>query len=305
MEGWIKLYRKLTENPLWLCEPFTRGQAWVDLILIANHKPDFFYKRGINIDVGRGQVGVSEIGLSDRWKWSRNKVKNFLKDLEKEQQIKIYKTNITQIVTIINYEEYQQKEQQPVQQKSSRRAAEEQQKNTNKNEEKNKNDKNKKERESKPLFDSVPESPDPLKIDFQKLGEYFNKELPFSNITLPMSKGRKSSVQARVKEYGKTMIFDMMKMAKDSPFLAGENEKCWKAEFDWLFNPTNFLKVLEGNYIESEGKKLKAKVETDLQRNLRIERERIRKIADQEQKYKHWSETSISREEYEAKHKQK
>lgn len=24
MEGWIKIYRKISENPLWTCEPFTR-----------------------------------------------------------------------------------------------------------------------------------------------------------------------------------------------------------------------------------------------------------------------------------------
>ena len=133
MQGWIKLHRKLTENDLWTCEPFTRGQAWVDLLLLANHEYGYFYKRGVKIEVQRGQVGVSEVGLSDRWKWSRSKVRKFLKDLEKEQQIKIIKSNVTQTVTINKYEHYQQKEQQSEQQKDSRRTPKEQQKDTNKN----------------------------------------------------------------------------------------------------------------------------------------------------------------------------
>lgn len=107
-QGWIKLHRQIADNPLWKCESFSRGQAWVDLILLANHKNSFFYKRGIKIDVKRGQLGISEKGLSDRWKWSRNKVKKFLKDLEKEHQIKIEKSNVTQVVTVLNYDEFQQ-----------------------------------------------------------------------------------------------------------------------------------------------------------------------------------------------------
>lgn len=109
MSGWIKLYRKLTENPLWTCEPFTRGQAWVDLILLTNHADNFFYKRGVKVDVSRGQCAWSELALSVRWRWSRNKVRKFLNDLEKEQQIIQQKNNVTQIVTIVNYNQYQEK----------------------------------------------------------------------------------------------------------------------------------------------------------------------------------------------------
>jgi len=109
MSGWIKLYRKLTENSLWTCETFTRGQAWVDLILLTNYKDSFFYKRGVKINVRSGQCAWSELALSDRWGWSRSKVRKFLNDLEKEQQIIQQKNNVTQIVTIVNYNQYQGK----------------------------------------------------------------------------------------------------------------------------------------------------------------------------------------------------
>lgn len=153
--GWIKLHRKIQDNPLWRCEPFTRGQAWVDLLLLANHNDNFFYKRGVKVDIQRGQVGVSEVGLSDRWKWSRNKVRKFLNDLEKEQQIKQQKTNVTQIVTIINYSQYQEKEQQTEQQKDTKRTAEGQQKDTNKNDKNVKKEKNEKKRFSPPSLTEI------------------------------------------------------------------------------------------------------------------------------------------------------
>jgi hypothetical protein len=126
MEGWISLHRKISENPLWTCEPFSRGQAWVDLILLANHKDGYFYKRGVKIDLLKGQLAWSEVALSDRWSWSRSKVRKFLNDLEKEQQIEQQKNNVTQVITIKNYCFYQEKGQQ----KDSKRTAEEQQKDT-------------------------------------------------------------------------------------------------------------------------------------------------------------------------------
>lgn len=130
MEGWVSIHRKMSENDLWTCETFSRGQAWIDLIMLASHKESYFYKRGVKIDIQRGELAWSEVALSERWKWSRSKVKKFLKDLEKEQQIEQQKTNITTKLRLINYDKYQTKEQQTEQQKSSKRAAKEQQKDT-------------------------------------------------------------------------------------------------------------------------------------------------------------------------------
>jgi len=143
MDGWIKLYRKISDNKLWTCEKFTRGQAWIDLLLLANHSYGYFFVRDHKIEVQRGEVGWSENKLAVRWKWSRSKLRNFLKQLEKEQQVKQRKSHSYSIIEIINYEIYQEKEQQDVQQKDNRKTTERQQKNTNKkNKEEIKNEKN-------------------------------------------------------------------------------------------------------------------------------------------------------------------
>ena len=107
MEGWIRLYRQLASSSLWLSEPFTRGQAWVDLLMLANHADGYVRKRGVRLEVKRGQVGWSEVALCDRWRWGRGKVIRFLKELENDQQIEHQKTNITTIISIVNYELYQ------------------------------------------------------------------------------------------------------------------------------------------------------------------------------------------------------
>lgn len=115
------------ENYLWQDEPFTRGQAWVDLLMLANHKDGYIRIRGNKIPVKRGQVGWSVARLAERWKWSRWKVQHFLDELQDEQQIQQQKNNVSSLITLVNYEKYQETP-------TAEPTADQQQTDTNKNE---------------------------------------------------------------------------------------------------------------------------------------------------------------------------
>lgn len=112
-DGWIKLHRELIVSDLWLSEPFTRGQAWVDLISIANYEEGSITIRGNRIGVARGQVGWSQDKLAQRWQWSRGKTGRFLDDLQNDHRIvqqTVRQTNIRfSLISICNYEKYQNK----------------------------------------------------------------------------------------------------------------------------------------------------------------------------------------------------
>ena len=140
MEGYAKLYRALMDNNLWTSEPFTRGQAWVDLILLANYKDNTLFLRGVEVHIKRGSLAYSQSTLASRWKWSRKKVSTFLKYLKTEQQIEHQNNNVTTLIHIVNYEKYQGGEPQIDLQKNRRRTAEEPQKNTNNNRKRPAND---------------------------------------------------------------------------------------------------------------------------------------------------------------------
>ena len=105
--GYFKVFRSLINSEFWLQEPFTRGQAWVDLIGMARHKDGYKRKRGIRVESPRGTVVVSEPELAGRWQWSRGKIRRFLRELEMEQQIVQQKCNVSTLITIINYEKFQ------------------------------------------------------------------------------------------------------------------------------------------------------------------------------------------------------
>jgi uncharacterized phage protein (TIGR02220 family) len=109
MVGYIKLHRGLCEHSMWLNAKFTEGQAWVDLILLANHCDGYITVRGIDIDVKRGQVAWSQEALAKRWKWSRGKVIRFCKKLEAKMMLQTVqqKNNLTTLFTIVKYEDFQ------------------------------------------------------------------------------------------------------------------------------------------------------------------------------------------------------
>lgn len=129
-KGWIKYHRSSFENKLYFSEPFTRWQAWMDLVLLANHKEGIIRKRGVKLIVERGQIGHSEVTLAKRWGWSRGKIRRFLDELKMEHQIVQQKTNVTTLITVVNYSQYQNDETDIVQQTDSKRY-------TNKNEKNN------------------------------------------------------------------------------------------------------------------------------------------------------------------------
>lgn len=110
VEGWNKIYRSIQEHWLWTCEPFSRGQAWIDLLLMANYKEAKIMVNGNLEVVERGQRITSIRKLSDRWKWSTKKVTHFLDQLVKDKMIEYISDSSKTVVTIVNYDKYQGKE---------------------------------------------------------------------------------------------------------------------------------------------------------------------------------------------------
>lgn len=59
---------------------------------------------------------------------------------------------------------------------------------------------------------------------------------------------RKKALKTRLKKYSLADFQKVFSMAEASGFLKGQNSRGWQANFDWLINESNMVKVLEGNY---------------------------------------------------------
>ena len=68
---------------------------------------------------------------------------------------------------------------------------------------------------------------------------------------------RIKNVRARLKEYGEDGVREAIGNIHYSDFLKGRNGKGWTITFDWFIKPSNFQKVIEGNYGKKPAEKKK------------------------------------------------
>lgn len=106
-KGWICLHRSLGDHFLWDDKPFSRGQAWIDLLLLANHEDKKVLYQGKLMLFKRGTVYRSILSLAERWGWDRKKVRRFLDLLVAEKMITTQSTTQGTTISIVNYRLYQ------------------------------------------------------------------------------------------------------------------------------------------------------------------------------------------------------
>lgn len=107
MEGWIKAHRSMIDHWLWKEKPFSKGQAWVDILLLANHKEKEILLGNQVEKIKVGSFATSELHLMERWGWSKNKVRAFLNVLQSESMIVKDSNRKRTAINVVNYGKYQ------------------------------------------------------------------------------------------------------------------------------------------------------------------------------------------------------
>ena len=89
---------------------------------------------------------------------------------------------------------------------------------------------------------------EPVHSKAQAIVDLFNGLCPSLSKVTVLSTSREKAITARLKEFTVEQFTTVFKKAEASKFLTGRNGKAWRANFDWLINASNFVKVLDGNY---------------------------------------------------------
>lgn len=134
MGGWIKLHRKLLENPL-MRRP-SWAWLWVVLLLKANHKETSMIWNGKLLVIKEGQFVTGRKELSEQSGLPESTVEDILKYLENQHQIQQQKETKYRLITIINWNEYQE----PDTESNNKATTKQQQSDTNNNDKKDKKD---------------------------------------------------------------------------------------------------------------------------------------------------------------------
>lgn len=106
-DGWIKISRSITSHWLWSYTPFTYGQAWIDLLLLANYEDKKTLLNGKLVICKRGDVNLSIAKLAERWKWNRKTVRKFLDVLASDKMVALTVTKQRTTISIVNYDNFQ------------------------------------------------------------------------------------------------------------------------------------------------------------------------------------------------------
>lgn len=116
--GWIKLHRKILENPV-VMKDTDHLSVWIYLLLTASHvvQNSIFGGKKTKIKAGELITGRRKIQAGSRV--SGSKVERILKVFESEQMIRQRTSSTSRIISILNWSDYQISEQQSEQQMDS------------------------------------------------------------------------------------------------------------------------------------------------------------------------------------------
>ena len=122
----------------------------------------------------------------------------------------------------------------------------------------------------------------------QKVLDLYNRQCPSMPRATKLTDQRVSHVNARLSDHTLEEVADVFRRAEASEFLSGRSSK-WRADFDWLTNENNMVKVLEGRYDDrksgnedlelrkvEEGRKAQEEAESRIEAEHRAEIEKLR-----------------------------
>lgn len=105
--GFVSIHRSITAHWLWQEKPFSKAQAWIDLIMLADYKDGKFAYKGKIVTAKRGTVYRSFSYLAERWGWTRDKTSRFLHLLEEDNMVALDAGRHLTTIKIINYDHFQ------------------------------------------------------------------------------------------------------------------------------------------------------------------------------------------------------
>lgn len=162
MEGWIKIQRSLAGKG-WANKP-EYVALWVHLLLMANHKNSEYFWNGKTIILKAGQLITGRKILSQVSGISQTTVERILQTFENEQQIEQRKTSTSRLISITNWDKYQNVGQRFGQRTDNERTTNGQRMDTKEECNNDKNDKN----DKKGVF--TPPTPDQVQEYFFEIG---------------------------------------------------------------------------------------------------------------------------------------
>ena len=88
------------------------------------------------------------------------------------------------------------------------------------------------------------------KIDYEKILNSYHELCPSLPKAVKLTERRKRAIKARLKDFSFDDLEKVFQKAEADSFLTGNNERKWKADFDYLMREDKFIRILEKGQTE-------------------------------------------------------
>lgn len=139
--GYIKMYRSILDNPI-VCKDSEVFSIWCYLLLEATHDGYETLFGNQRITVKKGQLVTSRKSIANKFNINESKVERTFILFKNEQMIEQQSSTKNRLITILNWDKFQNKEQRNEHHSNNNRTTSEQQVNTNNNDKNVNNEKN-------------------------------------------------------------------------------------------------------------------------------------------------------------------
>lgn len=266
--SWIKLYRSFMQWE-WYTDSNTKS-VFIHLLLTANIEDKVYH----GVLVRRGETITSYRSLSTSLKLSERQARTAIKHLKSTGEITSKICNKFSLITIVNYEKYQDSTKTTNNYEVFKKQGDKQcdkQTPENRQELCQSTDKQSagevttpkeyKETKKKECVEAAAmpgedcdrktrgcQDLEECERDKDRIMEAWNALglQQLSSINLKTDRGKK--LQQRVDEYGIEAVLQAIENIQKSEFLKGRGAKGWEITFEWFVDPDHFIRVLENNY---------------------------------------------------------
>ena len=262
--GFIKIHRAIAEHPVF--RGVVEKWAFVELIMMASWKPTTVRYKDRIINLDRGQCAISYRDFAGKIDgWDVPKVQRFFKRLKNQYMIRTQNDTGVTVLTICNYSKYQDDTREadtpndtptdtgPIQDRYTEQEGKEL-------------------KEDKKDISTKVDSPKPNGFDPSPFVEKWN--CVCGQAGLPVVRKLYGSRRAKAikrwrEDFGASVAQwgSYCEKIAGNDFLTGQNDRGWRASFDWSLEPRALTRVMEGSYGKAPSASNVADI--DIERKLR------------------------------------
>lgn len=240
MSGYVRIHRSLIGHPAFRNDAEAMAFAW--LVAKAQWKPTRVRYKERPIILERGQLAISVRDFANAMDRDKAWIERLLKRLRAETMVETRHETGVNVVTICNYNQYQNE---PILCETPRETP-------RKTEARQTRDTEQVREEGKKEESSNDDSPsdDGPAVLPEDVFEHYRKVAASLGLTVPrdFTPERRKLVRGRIAQYSLEDFQTVFAKCRDSPFLRGDRGGRTPLTFDWLMQKKNFQKTLEGNY---------------------------------------------------------